>query len=398
MDHATRRARIDSLDALRGLCALSVALYHFHTSGTLSNLPFIRHGWMLVDFFFVLSGFVITAAYADDLHKGYPIGRFLLLRLARIWPLHAVMLLCFLALELSKVWVQVPPFPPMFAPPRELGSFFANLLLLQIFGLYDTVTWNAPSWSIAAEFWVYVLAAVLFRFAGRERTTVLVVTAGLCALAIFLAGEPFLNLTYSGSVIRCLLGFSIGSLTWSVFERGAAQAHATPAATSAETHRVRSTAREVLAIFAVGTAIWFLDGGPLTLALPLLFAACVLVLAQQDGLVSRVLSRRVPVWLGTISYSIYMTHLFVEGRLLDILTIAGRVLDTQYVERVVVDGVAKRIVIGSELFINCTLATLILLILGVSYASYRLVEQPCNRWLRARLERRSSPLVPSPAT
>jgi peptidoglycan/LPS O-acetylase OafA/YrhL len=349
---------------------------------------------MFVDFFFVLSGFVITAAYADDLHRGFSISRFLCLRLARIWPLHAVMVLLFVALECSKLIVQVAPFTPMFAPPRDPGSLVLNLLLLQVFGFYDYVTWNAPSWSIAAEFWVYVMAAFLFRFSGKERRAVLVAIAAVCAAVMLWSGAPFLNLTYDGAVVRCLYGFAIGSLACSIFARS--RSWTRDAILRSE--RTLWTLAEALILSAVLAAVWHLEGGPVTIALPLLFGLCVLVLAQQGGLVSAWLSRKVPVWLGTISYSIYMTHLFVEGRLLDVLTLAGRWLDVPTVERVIVDGAAKRVVVGSALFINGTILALLVLILAVSYGSYRLIERPCNQWVRSRMSRASSPLVTSPAS
>jgi peptidoglycan/LPS O-acetylase OafA/YrhL len=394
VDQARRPARIDSLDALRGLCDLSVALFHFHTTGTITNLPLFRHSWMFVDFFFVLSGFVITAAYAEDLHRSFSISRFLCLRLARIWPLHAVMLLLFIALEATKLIVEVAPFAPMFASPRDPGSLVLNLLLLQVFGFYDYVTWNAPSWSIAAEFWVYGIAAFLFRVAGKERPAVLIAIAATCALVMLGSGAPFLNLTYDGAVVRCLYGFAIGSLAWSVFTRGRDWTRDA----SSSSPRILWTVAEAAILSTVLAAVWHLDSGPVTIALPLLFGLCVLVLAQQGGLVSAWLSRKVPVWLGTISYSIYMTHLFVEGRLLDVLTLAGRWLDMPMVERVIVDGAAKRVVVGSAFFINGTIVALLVLILAVSYGSYRFVERPCNQWVRARMSRASTPLVKSPAT
>lgn len=384
-DHDKPRARIDSLDALRGICALSVAIFHFETTGALSNLAFFRHSWMLVDFFFVLSGFVITAAYADDLRKGYSIPRFLFLRLARIWPLHAVMLLCFLALELSKLVVQVGPAAPLFAPPRELGSLTMNLLLLQVFGLYDHLTWNVPSWSIAAEFWVYIIAAFAFRHVGAGRSGLLAATAILCASAMILRGAPFLNLAHDGAVIRCLYGFCIGALAWAAFTRDTAR----PVSwiTAISSRATFSTILEITVIAAAVMAVSVSDGGALTIAMPPLFGICVLILAQQGGLLSALLSRKLPVWLGSISYSIYMTHSFLEGRLLDLLTIAGRLMGTTFVERSVVDGVGAKVLIGSEWFVDTVMLTLIVLIVALSYATYRFVEQPCNTWARSRIRR-----------
>ena len=84
--------RFAALDSLRGLCALAVVLFHFRTDGVLTNLAPIRRGWMFVDFFFVLSGFVLAHAYFGRIGRQVAPLRFLGLRLGRIYPLHAAVL------------------------------------------------------------------------------------------------------------------------------------------------------------------------------------------------------------------------------------------------------------------------------------------------------------------
>jgi peptidoglycan/LPS O-acetylase OafA/YrhL len=380
---------MDSLDALRGICALSVAIFHFETTGFLTNIRYFRHSWMLVDFFFVLSGFVITCAYSEHLRRGYSIKSFLLLRLARIWPLHVFMLLCFLALELSKLVVQIGPPTPLFAPPRELGSLFINLVFLQVFGIYDHLTWNALSWSIAAEFWIYVTAAIIFRFIKNGSAFLLGMITVVCALWMILSGPPFLNLTYNGAVIRCLYGFSIGSLAWAAFSIGPnCKEHAQG---SVDFRLKRWTILETIVVTACGTAVTLSSGGPGTVALPLLFGLCVLILAHQRGHLTALLRHRALVWLGSISYSMYLIHVFIEGRVLDVVSLTGMAFGDSPVKRIVVDGVAHRILMGSELFIDLIVAALVALIVVVAQACYSFIEQPCNRWARARIRRPAQP-------
>jgi peptidoglycan/LPS O-acetylase OafA/YrhL len=387
-DHLRPSVRMDSLDALRGICALSVALFHFETAGFFTNIRYFRHGWMLVDFFFVLSGFVITCAYSEHLRQGYSIKSFLLLRFARIWPLHVFMLLCFFALEMSKLVVQVGPATPLFAPPRELGSLFINLFFLQVFRIYNHLTWNALSWSIAAEFWVYIAAAIIFRFIKRGSSYLFAIITVAGAIWMILSGPPFLNLTYDGAVVRCLYGFSIGSLAWVAF---AARLNREDPCGTRHFGSGLWTTLEVAVVAASGAAVTLSSSGPFTTFLPLLFGLCVLVLAHQRGQLTGLLRHKSLVWLGSISYSMYMIHVFLEGRVLDFLSLMGIVLGAAPVNRLVVDGVSHRILVGSELFINLTVAALLVLIITTAYACYRFIEQPCNRWARARIRRPAQP-------
>ena len=85
--------RFVALDSWRGLAALGVAAYHLEGGGILFDGPPITNMNSFVDFFFVLSGFVLAAAYGERLVQRFPIGRYMLLRLGRVYPLHLVMVL-----------------------------------------------------------------------------------------------------------------------------------------------------------------------------------------------------------------------------------------------------------------------------------------------------------------
>ena len=81
--------RFEVLDSLRGICALLVATFHLNVMSHVFELALLRNGWMFVDFFFVLGGFVIMTAYGGGRVRTAGDGwRFLLRRLGRVWPLH----------------------------------------------------------------------------------------------------------------------------------------------------------------------------------------------------------------------------------------------------------------------------------------------------------------------
>src|SRR5438128_7978147 len=98
MQSGVRNAhRFEALDGWRGVCACFVILFHFHGYSPLYSSGLVRNSYLFVDFFFVLSGFVISWNYAHRLDTPAGVMRFLVLRLGRVYPLHVFMLLCFVA-------------------------------------------------------------------------------------------------------------------------------------------------------------------------------------------------------------------------------------------------------------------------------------------------------------
>ncbi|MEO8702134.1 MAG: acyltransferase, partial [Kofleriaceae bacterium] len=94
--------RFEALDAWRGICALIVAVEHLSITNVLHANEFVRHGARFVDFFFVLSGFVIAHAYRERLARGVAEARrFLWRRVGRLWPLHIAILLALIGAEVA---------------------------------------------------------------------------------------------------------------------------------------------------------------------------------------------------------------------------------------------------------------------------------------------------------
>ena len=119
--------RYEALDSWRGLCACMVALFHFNVFSHIQHAGIVRNAYLFVDFFFVLSGFVIAANYQARLMDGFGAGRFLFLRLGRIYPLHLVTMLLFIPIDIAKDGAQPEllraiadsldcPMPPLAAP------------------------------------------------------------------------------------------------------------------------------------------------------------------------------------------------------------------------------------------------------------------------------------------
>lgn len=337
-----------------------MVLFHFRTDGVLTNLAPIRRGWMFVDFFFVLSGFVLAHAYFGRIGREVSPLRFLGLRLGRIYPLHVAVLAAMLALELLLLAVPGLSGRAAFGPGRTGGELAASLLFLNSSGVVDRLVWNGPSWSIAAEFWAYAVFAVLAL--GRRAWPFAL--AGALSGLILLAFHPDLyEASYDFGTVRCLYGFSLGVLVWRA--RGTPDWRPSPAlATLAEL-------LFVAAIIGFTALVW---GGARTLVAPVLFAGAVYVFADDAGLVSRALRARPFVAIGTFSYAIYMVHPFVQARLMEALARLG----------LATDGAPDRLTASGWTADAITIAMLGLVIAAAAFA-YRWIERPARDWSRRKL-------------
>jgi peptidoglycan/LPS O-acetylase OafA/YrhL len=292
--------RFRALDGFRGLCALIVALYHFPVETHLTGRAFfLPHAQMLMDFFFVMSGFIIAGAYGERLNDWRDVARFARSRIARLWPLHAAMLGLLVAVEVAKAVLAPgaglqPPFTGVHAP----AAILTNLLLIHSLHLHPMLTWNAPSWTISVEIVAYLSFAVLAVLLPRRRLAVAAGMALVGALGVALIARK-LDANYDFGVFRCFYGFFCGVVTARLW-----RALPFPAAAG----RAAATVVEAAAILGVFAYIVFLGGPPFGFAGPLVFSAFIWLYASERGAVTRGLSAGPLVRLGEISYSIYLIH------------------------------------------------------------------------------------------
>jgi peptidoglycan/LPS O-acetylase OafA/YrhL len=301
-----------------------VALFHFPLQGGFNNIPLIENGWLFVDFFFVLSGFVLAKANAGRLQTATDAARFVLRRFGRLWPLHAVMLLAFIGVAVIQ---------QDFAGERHsLAAIPTNLLLIHGLGMHSDLTWNGPSWSISVEWVLYLLFAALAFVPHRLLAYSILAASGLAVLA-FIAPNG-MNSTFDYGVFRGLAGFFTGSLV----------AHLPL--------RRLGTAAEMAVVLLVAA---FVSLGVAQILAPAVFGLAVYVFAGSHGAVSAVLNTRPLVKIGEWSYSIYMTH--------------AAVISAIYMT-------------GQEAHPFAPLA-FILAVIGISAITFALIERPTRDWFNA---------------
>lgn len=384
-------ARFEALDSWRGICALMVALMHFPAAGPIAESPLVRHAFLFVDYFFVLSGFVISHGYRNRLGNGRAFGAFLISRFGRIYPLHAVVLAIFVGWELLRLLVPLlrGAGPAPFTGPYSVDGLANALLLLNGLGFEPSLRWNSPSWSISSEFWTYVLFGLAVVTLLARYWLVLLPAVILGPFALLAWSPDYMDTTVQFGFIRCLYGFSLGALAY------LAAGIVFPAERPAKASPAFWTGLEIGTLAVILAFVALAGKTAVGLAAPWIFAAAVLVFSREGGAVSRLLRLRPLLWLGTLSYAVYMVHIFVQSRMINLGTIAGKLANLPIVGDFTLQG-EKFYGFGLQGPVWGTLYTVVMVAAVIAFASmlHMLVERPFIRMSRraaqAYLERPSS--------
>jgi peptidoglycan/LPS O-acetylase OafA/YrhL len=311
------REKLPQLDVLRGLCAIMVALNHVEIETPLQAFGVIRHGALFVDFFFVLSGFIIAYNYAG-LSTLPELSRFMGLRLARVYPLHLVMLFVFLGYELLQWFVVALGHVSLDSAPFSYNNtlaFLLNLTMLNGVGL-SRLSFNVPAWSISTEFWTYLLFGLIaVTCAGRPKLLGLaafIVAAGALAMLLGADGQPSLTHDWRVFFPRCVFSFFLGVCLYAAMHT---RVHGTRRQRS-----VIDRANIIGVLWQVATVcagLWVVTRAEPSapeweFAAPFVFVAVIAVFVlYPDTALVRLTKRRPMLWIGSVSYSIYMVHMIV---------------------------------------------------------------------------------------
>lgn len=364
--------RFRVLDSWRGILAVLVSLGHIEVLWPFVNAPLIRNSYLAVDFFFVLSGFVIAHAYGARVGDGASATGFMVRRFGRLWPLHACVIGFFLVLNLvylvlshHGVWTPEAPFWGGFSA----ATLPTNLTLLQATGLHEGGTWNFPSWSICVEFWTYLVFALACLAFGDRLGRMALPIALTGGLVVALFSKDYMSVYEGLSLFRCIYGFFTGVAI-----------HALLTAKGLPGRRL--AARAEIPMVALAVVFIALAGkSASTMLAPAVFGALIYVFAAEAGPVSRALSSKPFLKLGAWSYSIYMVHVFVLFLMKDAVHVTERLtgLDLTRMARFG-DGDRELIFIHDRWTSCLVVLTFVGLSVALAALTYRLVEEPGRKF------------------
>ena len=358
---------LPSLTAMRGVAAFLVAFFHlrYGIMGVplfdyyVFKLRFGARGYLWVDFFFILSGFVLAYRYRDVCRelslRVY--WSFIWHRFARIWPLHLVTLIVVLFYLGHKHGIR------FLAPSAVL----ANLFLVHGWGHYFPPPLNFPSWSLSGEWGAYLILPLYLFVVGRLRSRAIhMLLVAALMVGLFVYAKAFGNGTFDllrerGGLMRCLFQVGMGVSLFQLHDLMKNQ-NPMPGGKSASVLPGLFDASAALSFIAIFVVFTYTNNDFYFVPLA---ASLIFCLSLSEGPFSKFLSLRPMVLLGEISFSIYMLHVLVMWFFQDIPA-------TFKAERGFATGTL--LLVGE-----------FVLVLVMSYASFRIIEQPAHRILvRAR--------------
>ena len=194
------KPRYEILDGLRGVAALAVVIYHiFETYSKGPAYQLMNHGYLGVDFFFILSGFVIGYAY-DDRWDKMTVWGFFKRRLVRLQPMvvmGTVVGACLYFLGQGEGFPLIGNIPGW----KLLLAFIMGCLMIpcgvrmDIRGWGEMNSFNGPNWTLTWEYLANILYALVFRRLSKIALAVLTAVAAFCTLDLCLNWNVFGLLT-----------------------------------------------------------------------------------------------------------------------------------------------------------------------------------------------------------
>ncbi len=365
---------LSNLTPLRGLAAILVAVFHFEMAigrfVPAGTTMFFEKSYLMVDLFFVLSGFIMLHVYGrafDGVLKRGQVRHFLVARFARTYPLYLFSLLLLVVIVRYLTNWGNPPI--VLEQPRDI---LPNVFMLQAFGVCHIYNWNIPSWSISAEWGAYLLFPFLALWISRQRRlapiamTLGVLVAWCCIMYVLPRKNPLnpaipvphnLNTTFDYGWLRGVAGFSAGMIIYRLYR------------ISGVDRVMGGDAASALILLLVAAGLHFAINDGLVVVL---FGALVLNFALNNGTLHRVCNNRVLQYLGDISYSIYLMQIFLQEPFEHGVRLPG----------VTGDARGKFNIDFWPGLGYCVIY--LLLLVGIATVTYYLVERPCRKWINAR--------------
>lgn len=351
------KTRFAALDAFRGIGAICVVIAHIRFLGSFTEFEIFRNAILFVDFFFVLSGFVITHSYA---YRDITFKRFFINRTFRIYPLHLVTFLVFFMLTLIQYMLSLKGVnlnKAAFEGHTSLNQILPNLLFLQSWiPSFDPQSWNRVAWSLSVEYYMYMLFFLLLFIKGSFRYIVWFCISIFFYYMLFTGTENFYEIS------RGLAGFFVGALAYILY-RSFAQ----------NMVKISKLVFSFLEILIVLLVFLVVKNGPkyMEIMASILYIFLVLVFSVERGILSQLLVKNIFQFLGKLSFSIYMTNLIIIFSIKSLASILNNYLGSNFI---VLVNDSMFFSFESILFSNFLLLLVVLLTILVSWFTYEFVE------------------------
>lgn len=381
---------LSNLTPLRGIAAMLTVIFHvnlFLGNGLAptGSTMLISRMYLMVDFFFILSGFIMCHVYGNLFTvsvKKKDFKKFTIARFSRVYPLHFVTLMYVILLFFVSSRLGIPEIQSIQIADNWY-TVITNLLLLQSMNLHNWFTWVHASWSISTEWWAYMLFPFLVRpFMKLGSTARLMVClacfGGYLCITYFLVPlvtvppeisfariDPTLlsvNVAYQYGFVRCLCGFVLGMMMYQGFTIEWAK------------NILGNGLTMLMLALAIFTCMHFGLPDVITLSF---FPFLLLAGAYGSAGINKILNLKALQRLGDWSFSIYLVHQPLLYTVTNVMLHFNPALANSASSG---PPPAPDIL---QSWITC--AIFIALVLLISYLTYRFVENPARHRINAKV-------------
>lgn len=283
------KKRIMELESLRALAAILIVYAHMPNWHNFFETTIKSKAYLMVDLFFVLSGFVMYTNYKEKINHFNDLLKFQFLRFGRLYPVHISIIFIYISLYTTKYLCHRYLDLNIVSPAFNLGfktELISNVFLLQ--GFFYSNSLNPPSWSISVEFYTYLIFALII----LKNRFVLLKFLIFCLVSCFLL---YTGNTYGmENLLRCFAGFFMGCISVILASKIKGREY-----------------KYLSAIMAVIFLIFLNLGRKPEENILIFFISCALILSiilYPKGKINCLLKLPALLFLGKISYSIYMVH------------------------------------------------------------------------------------------
>jgi peptidoglycan/LPS O-acetylase OafA/YrhL len=299
---------INSLTPMRGIAAIWVMFFHmdviifYRKFGTLiphETSGILAKGYLWVDFFFLLSGFIISHVYGEALSNHFgnwkTIKTYLWARFNRIYPLHLFTLLLLIPFVVLFPTISPAVVDGSWKTFMAWSALPSNLFLLNSMNQHTYLSWNLVSWSIGAEWWTYLAACFIIPFVFKKSwfQNVILALVAVAILSFMVYWKGNLDITFDYGWVRCMAEFSLGAILYQMYMKELGK-------------NAFSKSISFLCAFVFIVLIFHFSWNDLFI-IPT-FCILLLATAYNNGRIKTILETRIFKYLGDISYSIYMMH------------------------------------------------------------------------------------------
>jgi peptidoglycan/LPS O-acetylase OafA/YrhL len=352
--------KIDELESIRGMAALLVVFIHLPKWNPILDIGIINNAYLMVDLFFVLSGYVIFSAYSGKIENKMDLLRFQFLRFGRLYPVHILFLLVFVAIEFFRWFASktLGLFSPTTMPfeINNFSEFVKSTVLMSGILPNSAASYNYPAWSISVEFYTYLVFAAVIFLIKRGRMLIFL-TFCLVSLLMLTTDNTF----GFYPLLRCFAGFFIGCLTAKL------------------TENIKPTYIGFFSPIVFLILVSFIqlktDAGFDALIYFLAATLIASLVLSPNGILNKILKFPFLTWLGAISYCVYMSHAAVAWAI--DRTIRLYLKGPEVVE---IDMTSPLLLSKLQTLMACLSYVIIVLLISALVHSF--VEKPLRKWSR----------------